>query len=241
MKIFYSIYRWVIAIPFIFITTMTLAVLIILTGFLLGQNAAHFVAVLWAKLCCGIVPLKINLNGKKNYDKKQNYVIVANHQSMTDIPLLHSSLGLHIKWIMKKELDSIPIFGTACRYLGCISIDRTDRTKALDSIQKASEKLSNKACVCFFAEGTRSIDGTLRPFKKGAFRFALETGLPILPITIKNSNKALASGSLDLHPASIDVFVHEAINTKGLPTDKIDDILSQTRQAIAGALYPDRM
>lgn len=232
----YVLYKWIVAIPFIFITTMTLAGFTIIAGLFFGQNAAHLVAVLWAKLCCAIVPLKIALKGQDNYNKNNNYVIVANHQSMADIPLLHGKLGLHIKWIMKKELDKIPVFGSACRYLGCISIDRSNRAEAINSILQAKERLPNNACVCFFAEGTRSIDGTLKPFKKGAFRFAIETGSPILPVTIKNSKDALPSGSLDLNPALVELFVHPPIETQKASIDQIDKIIVQTRQAIASAL-----
>lgn len=235
-KNIYSIYKWLFAIPFIFCLTMTISVIINIGGALFGQGFSHPVAVIWSRLCCAVVPLKINLTGKSNFDQKTTYVVVANHQSMADIPLIHGNLGLHIKWIMKKELETVPIFGAACKNLGCISVDRSNREAALASIQKAKKKLSKKACVCFFPEGTRSHDGVLKPFKKGAFMFALEAGFPILPVTIKNSKKALPSGSLDLRPATIELIIHPPVPLDGFSTNNIDDLIAQIRATIATAL-----
>lgn len=237
MKTFlYSIYKWLFAIPFIFCLTMMVSVIINIGGTLFGQGFSHQIAVIWSRLCCAVVPLKISLAGKANYDRKTTYVVVANHQSMADIPLIHGNLGLHIKWIMKKELEKVPFFGTACKNLGCIGVDRSNREAALESIKNAKKRLSQKACVCFFPEGTRSHDGVLKPFKKGAFRFALESGFPILPVTIKNSKNALPSGSLDLRPATIELIVHPPVQLQGYTTENIEDLIARIRETISKAL-----
>ena len=148
MKIAYQPYKWIIVIPFIFIVTMVLGLVCIFSGLLLRQNAANIIAVIWAKLCCAIVPLNVIIKGKKNYSRNKSYVVVANHQSMADIPAIHGHLGLNIKWIMKKELEKIPIFGSACHHLGCISVDRSNHNSAMESIDKAKKKIiSESLCV----------------------------------------------------------------------------------------------
>ena len=236
LKIAYQPYKWIIVIPFLFIVTMVLGLVCIFTGFLLKQNAANIIAVIWAKLCCGIVPLNVIIKGKKNYIKNNAYVVVANHQSMADIPLIHGHLGLKIKWIMKKELGEIPIFGAACHSLGCICVDRSNHDSAIQSIQDAKKKMSEKDCVLFFAEGTRSRDGKVMPFKKGAFRFARETDLPILPVTIKNSFQILPSDSLDLTPGSIEIIVHPPFHILDHHMVRLDAVVENTHQTISSAL-----
>jgi len=236
LKIAYQPYKWVIVIPFVFIVTMTLGLVCIFAGLLLRQNAANIIAVIWAKLCCAIVPLNVIIKGKKNYTRNQSYVVVANHQSMADIPVIHGHLGLNIKWIMKKELGKIPVFGAACHHLGCIYVDRKNHVSAIQSIEKAKKNLSKNACVLFFAEGTRSRDGKVMPFKKGAFKFACETNLPILPLTIKNSFHVLPSDSLDLTPGTIEIIVHRPVHILDHHMEHLDEKIEHIRQMIANAL-----
>lgn len=236
LKKAYQPYKWIIVIPFVFMVTMISGLAAIITGLLFSQEVVNRVAVIWAKLCSGIVPLKVHIRGRNNYSRDQSYVIVANHQSMVDIPILHGHLGLNIKWIMKKELGEIPIFGSACQHLGCICVDRSDHDAALKSIQEAEKKLTGNASVFFFAEGTRSRDGKVMSFKKGAFKFAGETHLPLLPVTIKNALTVLPSGSLDLTPGHVEIIVHRPIALSDRPMDNIDEIIERTRRIISSAL-----
>ena len=163
-------------------------------------------------------------------------MVVANHQSMVDIPVIHGYIGLHIKWVMKQELRKIPVFGIACHYLGCIFVDRSHHQAAIDSIQKARKRISSKASVLFFAEGTRSRNGRVQPFKKGAFVFARETGLPVLPITIKRSWEVLPPDSLDLVPGPVEIIVHRPVYD--LPGDvrQMEEAIQAVRATIAAPL-----
>ncbi|MBU0971645.1 MAG: 1-acyl-sn-glycerol-3-phosphate acyltransferase [Proteobacteria bacterium] len=223
-------------IPFVFLITLVLGLICIAVGCIFSQDAANVLAVTWSRLCCAIAPLRVIVKGRKNYSRHHTYVVVANHQSMADIPMIHGFLGLKIKWVMKKELGEIPVFGPACRQLGCIFIDRSNQKEAIHSIRTAQKKLSPKASVLFFAEGKRSRDGNLMPFKKGAFVFAMETGLPILPITVKNSYKILPTGSLDLTPGTIEIIVHRPIYISAHETDRLDEIIENTRRTISSGL-----
>ncbi len=235
-KIVYQPYKWLFVLPAAVIITFLMGLIAIVTGLALNQNAVNPVAVLWARLCCTIIPLRVRVRGAENYVKNGSYVIVANHQSMVDIPVLHAHLRLNIKWIMKKELGRIPVFGTACRQLGCITVDRQNHAAALESIENAKKRLPDKASVVFFAEGTRSRDGRVMPFKKGAFRFARETGRPILPLTIRNSIRILPSDSLDLIPGTIDLIVHPPIHVLDNQGVSMDETIQLTRRIIADAV-----
>lgn len=236
LKIAYQPYKWLLVVPAVFIYTMILGLVCIIVGLLFKSDAANLIAVIWSRLCCAMAPIKVNIHGKQHIRRNQSYVIVSNHQSMADIPVVHGFLGLNIKWIMKMELGKIPIFGAACRRLGCIFVDRQHPQAAIQSIHAAQATLSRKASVLFFAEGTRSRDGSVMPFKKGAFRFAHETGLPILPITIKNSKDILPPDTMDLIPGRIDIIVHEPIHILDARWDAIEDTLAHTRKIISSAL-----
>ncbi len=213
-----------------------MGIICIFVGFFSGQDAADILAVKWSRLCAMVVPFRVNIQGKKNYSRLNSYVVVANHQSMADIPAIHGFLGLKIKWVMKQELKNVPIFGMACKQLGCIYVDRSNRNAAIRSIEAARKKMSKTACALFFAEGTRSRTGELMPFKKGAFVFAMETGLPILPVTLRNSMDILPSGTLNLTPGTLDIVVHPPIHTSPQHTTNITDLMEQTWQAIVSAL-----
>ena len=103
-------------------------------------------------------------------------------------------------------------------------------------MQAAKKEVSRKASVFFFAEGSRSRNGKVMPFKKGAFIFACETDLPILPVTIKNSFHILPSDSLDLTPGVVDIIVHHPVYVSGHHPDRLDEMINQIRKTIAGKI-----
>ncbi|WDP89443.1 MAG: 1-acyl-sn-glycerol-3-phosphate acyltransferase [Desulfobacter sp.] len=236
LKIAYQPYKWLIAVPFVILTTLVLGSICIVVGFFFSQDAADILAVTWSRLCCAAGPVRVRIRGRKNYSRFKSYVVVANHQSMADIPAIHGFIGLKIKWVMKQELRKIPVFGTACEQLGCIYVDRSDHDSAVRSIEAAKEKMSQKASALFFAEGTRSRNGEVMPFKKGAFRFAMETGVPVLPVTIRNSIDILPPDTLDLTPGTLDIVVHRPVHLSPHHEEELDQIIEQTRQTIAAAI-----
>ncbi len=236
LKIIYQPYKWFIVIPFMILNTMIMGSICVVIGFIFSQDAADILAVTWSRLSCAIGPVRVRIHGKKNYSRFRSYVVVANHQSMIDIPALHGFIGLKIKWVMKQELREIPVFGAACNQLGCIFVDRSNHEASLLSIEEAKKKLSERSSVLFFAEGTRSRDGRVMPFKKGAFMFAMETGIPILPVTIKNSLSLLPSDSVDLTPGTVDIIVHRPIHVSPYHEENIDQMIEQTRRIIASVI-----
>ena len=238
IKLAYQPYKWIIVIPFMLLNTLISGLVCIIVAFIFKSDAANLVAVTWARLACYIGPVRVDIKQGKNYKKRTPYVVVANHQSMVDIPVVLGFMGLNIKWVMKKELSKVPIFGAACRQLGCIFVDRSDRSAAIGAIHEAKARLTPTASVLFFAEGTRSRNGVLKAFKKGAFIFALETGIPILPITIKDTILALPSDSLDLEPGTVEIIVHPPVHLGPKDRDNLDEIIQSTRNTILSAL-PD--
>ncbi len=236
LKLLYQPYKWLFLFPFVALCTLILGSMCIIASFLVSVEATNIFAVIWAKIACSLVPLKVNFIGKENFSEKKSYVIVANHQSMVDIIIFHAYLGLKIKWIMKKELEDVPFFGYACKKLGCIYVDRSNHTSAIAAMRQAEKNLAETSSVIFFPEGTRSRDGKLLDFKKGAFHFALATGLPILPVTIKGSGDILPALSYDVTPGLATLVAHPAIEMKNRQIEDIDKILALTKKLIADAL-----
>lgn len=142
-----------------------------------------------------------SLEGLKNADRHKSYVIVANHQSMADILILFRTF-FHFKWIAKKSLFRFPLLGWNMWLNGYIPIERGDEQSRAKCIDQARRWLQKGSSILFFPEGTRSRDGHLQAFKPGAFRLALETGCPILPIVISGTLHAIPKHSILLHRSS---------------------------------------
>jgi 1-acyl-sn-glycerol-3-phosphate acyltransferase len=180
--------------------------------------------------------MRVTVEGRENIDPKQSYVLVSNHQSQFDIFLLYGWLGIDFRWVMKKELRGVPGIGMACDRLEHIFIDRSDHAAAMATLEDAKKKIVNGTSVMFFPEGTRSRDGKLKRFKKGAFRMALELGLPILPLTVTGTRDVLPADTSDLMPGSARLIIHPPIPVEGLTADDTTKISNQVREVIASAL-----
>ncbi len=145
----------------------------------------------WSARVVENLELRLDVEGRENQDRSKVYVIMSNHQSHYDIPVLYHVLGGNIRMVAKKELFRVPIFGAAMQAAGFISVDRSNRERAVRSLDKAKEILAQGMNVFIAPEGTRSKTGELLPFKKGGFNLALDMGLPILPVSVQGTRDAL--------------------------------------------------
>jgi 1-acyl-sn-glycerol-3-phosphate acyltransferase len=145
----------------------------------------------------------------------ETYLVMSNHQSLYDIPVLFQVVGPNIRMITKQELFEVPIFGKALAAGGFIAIDRSNRHAAIRSLERARALLASGTHVWIAPEGTRSLTGQLGPLKKGAFYLALESGLPILPVTLRGTRDALpAKGLRSAAGANVRVTIHSVIDPK---------------------------
>ncbi len=236
LKAAYQPYKWLFFVPLMLIFTILSGFICMFIAFVFDPDAADIVAVFWSRIVCFFTPVRVRITGRNNYSRHKSYVVVVNHQSMIDIPVIHGWLGLKIKWVIKNELRKIPVFGSACESLGCIYVDRFDRYAAIKSIEQARKRLSGRASVLFFPEGTRTRTGEIARFKKGAFYFAKETGLPILPLTIKNTMNILPSDSLDLFPGTAEIVVHPPVDINAVSPEEFNEVIERIRQTIINGL-----
>ncbi len=235
--ILYQPYKWLIFFPFLGINTLIFGILAILFSLIFGQKVGSFVGgVLWSRLNGFLTPMFVSKTGQENIDKNQSYVIVANHISAYDIFLAYGWLGIDFKWVMKKELRKIPGLGFGSEAVGHIFIDRSSSKAALETIEKAKERIKGGTSVLFFPEGTRSKTGELGRFKKGAFNFAFDLNLPILPVTILGTNKIMPSGTFNLLPGKARLVIHPPIDISNYSPEDMGKLMDNTKDVIASAL-----
>jgi 1-acyl-sn-glycerol-3-phosphate acyltransferase len=169
----------------------------------------------WSKACLRNARVELEVVGAARLATPETYLVMSNHQSLYDIPVLFQVIGPNIRMITKKELFRVPVFGGALEAAGFISIDRTDRNAAIRSLRRASELLAGGTHVWIAPEGTRSTTGALLPFKKGAFYLAFEAGLPILPVTLQGTRDVLPAHGIRSRPgAHVRVTIHERVDPK---------------------------
>ncbi|MFH1885430.1 MAG: lysophospholipid acyltransferase family protein [Pseudomonadota bacterium] len=234
---FYQPYKFLVYIPaMVASTAASWAVVTAVTPFAGADETSVRVGGAWGRFNARITPMTVEVLGRENIRPGQSYVICSNHQSHFDIFLLYGWLGLDFKWVMKQELRKIPFLGHACEQLGHIFIDRSNHEKAVASINAAKEKIVNGKAVLFFPEGTRSMDGKLGPFKKGAFRMALDLGLPILPVTIQGTRDVLPPGTMDLQPGHAKMIIHPEVPTTDYSSRTMKKFVDKVREIIQQGL-----
>ena len=206
------LYQWLIFMPLFLVATVVTALMTILFAALFGDREITYVpARHWSRFSCYGMFITVKVEGTENISNNESYIFAANHQSVYDIFLVYGWLDSRFKWIMKKELRKIPLVGAACEAAGHIFIDRSSPMAAKKSIDDASRKLVNGSSVVIFPEGTRSKDGKLGKFKRGAFTLASEIKLPIVPLTIKGTYKAMPTGSYLIYPTKLTLVIHKPI------------------------------
>lgn len=194
--------------------SLTIAAVIILTCSIGRTERIYFALVrFWARVLLAVCGVEIVVEGSDRADFTRNHVLVANHASMFDIPAVIAGIPAGIRILYKKELERIPIFGWGLR-LGrtYIPIDRGNTQDAMHSIEEAAGRIASGGTVLMFGEGTRTADGKLQQFKRGAFNLALRAGVPVIPLTINGSFKVLPKGSLRIHPGTITLVIERPVH-----------------------------
>jgi 1-acyl-sn-glycerol-3-phosphate acyltransferase len=166
---------------------------------------------IWGPAICFIVGAKVKVIGIENIKKTKSYIFTANHQSFLDIPILFSTANRNLYFVAKKELLKMPFIGQAIWVSKMIFIDRSNREKAMISMKKAGELILNGKNVITFPEGTRSVDGTVKTFKRGSFIIAMESNIPIVPVAIKGASLIWPGKSYKFRPGKTTIIYGEAI------------------------------
>jgi 1-acyl-sn-glycerol-3-phosphate acyltransferase len=158
------------------------------------------------RLLAKVNPWRITISGRENVQADGVYIIVGNHQSLADIPVI-AHLKLDTKWLAKAELFRVPLVGWMLRMAGDIPVERSDRSKSARTLMQCAQYLRERCSVVFFPEGTRSRDGEVLPFSEGPFKLAIREQASILPLVVEGSGNALPKHSW-LFGARQDIHLH---------------------------------
>jgi 1-acyl-sn-glycerol-3-phosphate acyltransferase len=175
------------------------------------------------------------VTGNVPNDPRHPYVVVANHESFVDI-LLISHLPFEMKWLSKSEFFKIPLLGWMMHLAGDIRLVRGDKKAGAKALLDARDRLHKNVSVMIFPEGTRSKDGELQEFRDGAFRIAIQTGVPIIPLAVLGTRDALIKHDWRFGRSKAEVRVLDSISTDGLTKSDVPDLRDRTRAVIAAAL-----
>jgi 1-acyl-sn-glycerol-3-phosphate acyltransferase len=173
----------------------------------------RYFASQWGNNILNIFKVKLDVEGINQLKKDETYILASNHASLFDIPIMFSTFeNYNFVIVYKKELEKIPLFGRSLIVSPFISIDREDPRNAMGSIEKTLGQMQDKDCPIIFPEGTRSLDGNLQEFKRGAFLLASRSKKPIVPIAIIGSNNILQKGTLKIQAnTAVRVVINQPI------------------------------
>ncbi len=176
----------------------------------------------------------LEVRGRENIEPATTYVVMSNHQSHYDIPVVFQSLGIRVRMIAKTELFKIPVMGRAMLDSGFIELDRSNRRLALVSMRKAKTRiLHDQLSVWIAPEGTRSKDGSVGEFKTGGFYLALDAQVPILPVTIIGSIDVLRSGERVVHRGkTVKVVIGRSIPTTDYGRPRLRQLIADVKGTI---------
>jgi 1-acyl-sn-glycerol-3-phosphate acyltransferase len=179
---------------------------------------------------------RVVIEGLDRLADPRNTVVMSNHVSHLDAPVLFQVLGVDFKAIAKKEVFAAPFFGAVLRMAGFVGVDRADREQARRAIDRTAQALRDGACFLVFPEGTRSRTGELGDFKKGAFVAALESGSRILPVALQGTRELMPRGGLKILPGVVRVRVLDPVDTGSYSYSDRDRLAAEVRGRIAKAL-----
>jgi 1-acyl-sn-glycerol-3-phosphate acyltransferase len=189
----------------------------------------------WGHVTLRIFGVEVVARGAENLQRGRDYVILSNHRSHFDVlAILEAFAGIETRWVAKRELTRVPLFGYGLRVTGQILVDRKDHEQALEALRKSLN--DRGVSVVFFPEGHRAETTDLLPFKKGGAAFAIQAGLPVVPIAISGSQDVLPARSLVAMPGRIVVSVGEPIEVVAMTLDDRGELTDRVRENIESRL-----
>jgi len=197
-----------------------------------GENRIHKLARLWARILLTISHIPVEIVGRRHVLMDSPQIFAANHQSDVDTMVALACIPVPFRWIAKKELFNVPLFGAAMRNAGYIPIDRRNHESALKSLEDAAQIIKKGNSVMTFPEGTRSNNGTIQPFKQGIFHLAIRAGVPIVPVTIIGTAAIMPKRSLKIIPGRIKLIIGKPVDVSGYTIETRHQLLDEVRNTI---------
>jgi 1-acyl-sn-glycerol-3-phosphate acyltransferase len=223
----------VIVVPLFWVFTILVSAAFLFVMALRFRGAGEALVQLWSRAFLAVAPVRWVVSGTEHIEPGTQYFFLSNHLSNFDIPLLFRAIPTPIRFLAKKELYKIPVFAQALNVAGIVKIDRGAGASSYAAINEGVAKAKeNGYSLIVFPEGTRSRKGDLHPFKKGAFRMAISTGLPVVPVTVNGTWEVWPPDSKVFYKGDASVVIHEPIETKDLTVKDIDALRTQVHDVI---------
>ena len=195
----------------------------------------HKVAVAWARMLLRICMIKVDVIGAEKLDPNQVYVFVSNHFSLVDTPLMFGSMPREFRILARHGLWRVPFLGWHLNRAGHVPVERENPRAAVRSLTHAADKVREGFSLLIFPEGGRTRQATMRPFKSGAARIAIQAGCPIVPMAIVGTRKILPPSSAHLHPGRAELRIGDPVPTGGRKGSAATEMIREI-QAIVGEL-----
>jgi 1-acyl-sn-glycerol-3-phosphate acyltransferase len=192
----------------------------------------HWCASTWSRMIARTALLDVSVHGAEHLRVGESYVFLSTHQSWMDIPVMLGYLPAQLRIAAKREVFMIPFLGWHLRRAGHIAINRGSTAESIASLRRAAHLLGGGVSAFLFPEGTRTRDGSLQPLKKGGFRLAIESGLPLVPVTIAGTRRAMPRGSTVLRAGPVEMYIDPPIPTAGLDEADLPALIQQVCAAM---------
>lgn len=234
LRPFYLLYQ-LIAYPLAGIASALTGISISLFGkYIPIKGGDYWPAVIWSKFMIRIFLLPMTVVGREKLDPNKNYIFIANHQGSWDIFMMFGYIGRNFKWMMKDSLRKMPVIGQACYDTGHIFVNRDAPQKEI--FVKAVKTIKKGTAMGIFAEGTRTRNGRLGKFKKGAFVIADMTQVEVVPIAIQGSYDLLPKKGIFMNWSPLKLTILDPIKPIGKGKENVEYLMTESRAAIAKAL-----
>lgn len=233
--------RGVFLLGFWFTSIAILAPLLIALRLITGnENVIYKPVRLFVRAGLAMVGVRVVVRGLDGLDPHQTYIFTPNHQSLIEVPLLLTYLKRNPAYLAKKELFKYPIWGYGISLMGVVPVDRSNTQSAVESARRATGNLRGGKDYVVYPEGTRSRDGRLLPFKKGAFMMAIDARVPVVPVSISGSTTIMPKGEVKIYPSTVYITVHEPISTAAYSKNNVAELMEIARTKIVSALSEEK-
>ena len=202
-------------------------------------DAIPWIGRQWVRWILWSCRVGVEVSGLEQIDLRRSYVWMSNHQSAFDVVAIVATIPVSWRFVAKRELTWIPLFGWVLRVGGHVIVDRADRERSVASLRQAVRRVESGTHVIVFPEGTRSSTGRLREFKSGGFHLAIQAGVPIVPVTVSGSRQIAPARSLRIESGRMRIHYGKPIPTEGLGPGDSAALTQRVREAIAAGSDPE--
>jgi 1-acyl-sn-glycerol-3-phosphate acyltransferase len=199
-------------------------------------DSALGVARLWVRLVLLTCGIRVIAHGLENIDRECPSVYMSNHQSFVDVAVILATLPVSIRFVAKRELARVPVFGWGMALGGHLLVERGNRSKVMESVERGAELIRRGPSLCIFPEGSRSLSMDMGNFKNGGFQIAMLAGVPIVPVSIVGSGRLNPKTTLSIDSGVVEVFYGRPIPTTGTEIQHRVELKKQVREAILSGM-----